>query len=131
MEQYKKEIKLKHAEAVVKAKEKLIAHGFEIIPGAEHKELVKHVLDISYGNFRETHAITPIYACMPLNTEYGHDLMILCKLIVYTSNDQTFVTLERPTPPHPEIENAEIKAIAAHIGHKLKQIIDEMIQNDN
>ncbi len=123
---YKKQTKLKYADAVEKARQELLKEGFGVLTEIDVKATLKKKLGVDFEDYVILGACNPPMAHKALQAEQDLGLMLPCNLIVYSKNNATFVAAIKPTVQMEKIGNPALKEVALQVEERLKKVIDSV-----
>lgn len=123
---YTKEIAVPFEEAIVKVTEALSAEGFGVLTTIDVKATMKKKLDVDYDNYTILGACNPTFAHQALEAEKEIGLLLPCNVIVYQTDNKTFVSAVMPTVAMSSVENNDLGTIANKVEMKLKKVVDRL-----
>lgn len=121
---YKKKVNLSYNKAVEKTREELQKEGFGVLTEIDVKATLKKKLDVDYDDYIILGACNPSFAYKALQAEKDIGLMLPCNVIVYTNNNETYVSAILPTVAMSMVENIQLREIALLVEDKLKKVLD-------
>lgn len=123
---YKKEVKLKYADAVARTREELQKEGFGVLTEIDVKATLKKKLNVDFDDYIILGACNPPLAYQALQAEQDLGLILPCNMIVYSRKGKTFVAAIKPTIQMEKIGNPKLSGIAVTAESKLKKVVDSV-----
>jgi len=123
---YKKKVNLNFDQAVERTKEELKKGEFGVLTEIDVKETLKKKLDVEYDNYIILGACNPPFAYKALQSEKEIGLLLPCNVIIFTDNDETFVSAILPTKAMSMVENTQLREIALLVEDKLKSVVNKI-----
>lgn len=120
---YSNKINLSFEKTIEAVRESLQREGFGILTEIDVKSTLKKKLDVDIDNYVILGACNPPNAYNAIQTEQEIGLLLPCNVIVYSKNNETFVSSILPTKAMSIIDNPELSLIAKQIEKKLKTAI--------
>ncbi len=115
--------------AVQKTKECLAIEGFGVLTEIDVKQTLKKKLDVDYNNYIILGACNPSFAYEALQAEKEIGLLLPCNIIVYSDNNQIFISVIMPTVAMNMVNNNKLKKIAGTVEKKLKKVVNMLADN--
>lgn len=107
-----------------KATNELKKEGFGILTQINISEKFKEKLGIDFQKYTILGACNPPSAHKAILAEENIGLMLPCNVIIYERQNQTVVSIVKPTVAMKMIGNVELEQIATTIEKKLKKVFD-------
>lgn len=123
---YKRQIALPYPQAVERIKEELKKEGFGIMSQIDVKETLKTKLNVDFDEYIILGACNPPFAYQALQAERDIGLLMPCNVIVYRTDNQTYITATMPTVTMNMVKNASLAVIAGQVEQKLKKAVDSV-----
>jgi len=123
---YKKKVNLSYNEAVEKTRQELQKKGFGVLTEIDVKATLKTKLDVDYDDYTILGACNPSFGYKALQAERDIGLLLPCNVIVYTDNNEIFVSAIVPSVAMSMVDNQELGEIAKQVEQKLKEMVDSI-----
>ncbi|HEY94687.1 MAG TPA: DUF302 domain-containing protein [Dehalococcoidia bacterium] len=123
---YKRQIKASYQEVLTRTKEELAKEGFGVLTEIDVKATLKKKLDINFDNYVILGACNPPFAYQALQTERDIGLLLPCNVIIYETDEKTYVSAIVPTVAMNMVENPGLENIAVEVEKKLIKVIDSI-----
>ena len=123
---YKRQIQASFEEAITRTKEELEKQGFGVLTEIDVKSTLKKKLDVNFDNYVILGACNPPFAYQALQAEKDIGLLLPCNVIVYETDEKTYVSAIVPTVAMNMVENPGLENIAVEVEKKLKKVIDNI-----
>lgn len=123
---YTKKVTTSYEEAVAKVKSALSTEGFGVLTEIDVKVTMKKKLDADYDNYVILGACNPQFAHQALTAEKEIGLLLPCNVIVYSDNEETFVSAILPTVAMSVVDKPELESVAKEVEEKLKRVVDSL-----
>lgn len=126
MYNYTKKVKLSFNNAIKKVKKILKEQGFGVLAEINVKETLKNKINVDFENYMILGACNPPFAYQALLSEIEIGLLLPCNIIVYSKNNETFISSILPTKLMSMSNHPKIKDIAKDVENKLKLAINSV-----
>ena len=123
---FKKQSELNFKETELKVTEELKKEGFGILSRIDVQEKFKEKLDIDFQKYLILGACNPPNAHKAILAEEDIGLMLPCNIIIYEKDNDTFVSMIKPTSAMGLINNEKLNEIARNVESKLKNVFDNI-----
>jgi uncharacterized protein (DUF302 family) len=123
---YKKRVNIGFEETVNRVREELAREGFGVLTEIDVKETLKNKLAVDYDKYIILGACNPPFAYQALQSEKDIGLLLPCNVIVYETEENTFVSAIVPTVAMSMVENEKLSEVAVQVEQKLKKVIDSI-----
>jgi len=123
---YKRQIKASFEEAITRTKDELGKEGFGVLTEIDVKSTLKKKLDVDFDNYVILGACNPPFAYQALQAEKDIGLLLPCNVIIYETDEKTYVSAIVPTVAMNMVENPGLENIAVEVEKKLKKVIDAL-----
>jgi uncharacterized protein (DUF302 family) len=123
---YKKRVNIGFEETVNRVREELAREGFGVLTEIDVKETLKKKLAVDYDKYIILGACNPPFAYQALQSEKDIGLLLPCNVIVYETEENTFVSAIVPTVAMSMVENEKLSEVAVQVEQKLKKVIDSI-----
>lgn len=120
MYNYTKKVKLSFNDAIQKIKQTLSEQGFGVLTEINVKDTLKNKINVDFDNYVILGACNPPSAHKALLSERQVGLLLPCNVVVYTLNNETFVSTILPTEFMAKVDHPDINDVAEYIEDKLK-----------
>ena len=125
---FRKELNAPFDQVVEMVTEELKKEGFGILTKIDVKEKFKEKLGIDFKNYVILGACSPSHAHRAILEEEDIGLLLPCNVIVYEQEDNTVVSIIKPTTGMGMIDNEALRQIAQEVEAKLKRVFDSVKQ---
>jgi len=123
---FRKQIDLPFDRAVEVVTEELKKQGFGILTKIDVKEKFKERLGIDFEKYVILGACSPSHAHKAIVEEEDIGLLLPCNVIVYEQEDNTVVSIIKPTTGMGMIDNEALRQIAQEVEARLKRVFDSV-----
>ena len=123
---YKRQVNASYEETIARTREELQKEGFGVLTEIDVKATLKKKLDVDFDNYVILGACNPPFAYQALQTEKDIGLLLPCNVIVYETNDNTYVSAIVPTVAMGMVDNPGLENVAVEVEKKLKKVIDSI-----
>ena len=123
---YKRQVNASYEDTITRTKEELQKEGFGVLTEIDVKATLKKKLDVDFDNYVILGACNPPFAYQALQTERDIGLLLPCNVIVYETDDNTYVSAIVPTVAMNMVDNAGLENVAVEVEKKLKKVIDSI-----
>jgi uncharacterized protein (DUF302 family) len=101
--------------------------GFGIVTKINVDETLKKKLNVDFPRYQILGACNPAYAYKALLEEKEIGLLLPCNVIIYDDNNQTYISVIKPTAALFSSEKQKINEIAVEIEEKLNRVLQGLI----
>ena len=123
---FRKELNAPFDQVVEMVTEELKKEGFGILTKIDVKEKFKEKLGIDFKEYVILGACSPSHAHKAILEEEDIGLLLPCNVIVYEQEDNTVVSIIKPTTGMGMIDNEALRQIALEVEAKLKRVFDSV-----
>jgi uncharacterized protein (DUF302 family) len=124
---FTKELNLSFDEAIDVTTTQLQHEGFGVLTRIDIHDKIKEKLGIDFTKYVILGACNPPYAHKALLAEENIGLLLPCNVILYEKDDQTILSVIKPTVAMNMVDNDALRDIAETIESKLKRAFDSIV----
>ena len=111
---------------IEKVKNGLKEEGFGILTEIDVKETLKKKLDVDYPNYKILGACNPPLAKKALDVDKEVGTLLPCNVIVYETDTEVQVSIQRPTEMMKILNNKDLNEVAQEAESRLKKVIENL-----
>ena len=111
---------------VEKIRNGLKEEGFGILTEIDVKETLKKKLDVDYINYKILGACNPPLAKKALDVDKEVGTLLPCNVIVYETDKEVQVSIQRPTEMMKILNNKDLNEVAQEAESRLKKVIENL-----
>jgi uncharacterized protein (DUF302 family) len=104
----------------------LKSEGFGVLTRIDLKEKFKEKLNVDYKRYVILGACNPPNAYKAIKAEENIGLMLPCNVILYEKDDQTVVSIIKPSAAMGMIDNPALKEIAETVEKQLLKVFESI-----
>jgi uncharacterized protein (DUF302 family) len=124
---FTKELNRSFDEAIDVTTKQLKHEGFGVLTRIDIHDKIKEKLGIDFTKYVILGACNPPYAHKALLAEENIGLLLPCNVILYEKDDQTILSVIKPTVAMNMVDNDALRDIAETIESKLKRAFDSIV----
>jgi len=111
---------------IEKVKNGLKEEGFGILTEIDVKETLKKKLNVDYPNYKILGACNPPLAKKALDIDKEVGTLLPCNVIVYGTDKEVQVSIQRPTEMMKILNNKDLNEVAQEAESRLKKVIENL-----
>lgn len=123
---FTKELNFSFDEAIDVTTKQLQHEGFGVLTRIDIHDKIKEKLGIDFKKYVILGACNPPYAHKALLAEENIGLLLPCNVILYEKDDQTILSVIKPTVAMNMVDNDALRDIAETIESKLKRVFESI-----